>query len=264
MKRILLYIALLISACASSAAELYPIVQAETGFLIGASSEGRWLEAKDVVKAMRRGLLLRVYALRREMASTKAGKTVSAGEPCPDTHVVELSPKPERGATVGTVAPWNALPRPPRVEQIQTHYTQAVREFLESRGLREPQVKITQTVRVDLEGDGQEEVLISATNYFAANDRIPSGAPAGSYSLVLLRRLVNGKVVTQMLEGEFYPKAKEFNAPAAYRIAAVLDLNGDGALEVVVDGAYYEGTWMAVYHCTPRHIKKVLSAGCGA
>jgi hypothetical protein len=95
---------------------------------------------KDVVKAMRPDLPFRVYGLRREMVSTKAGKMASAGEPYPDTQVVELSPKPERGATVGIAAPWNALPR---VKQIQTHYTQAVREFLESCGPREPQEKIT-------------------------------------------------------------------------------------------------------------------------
>ncbi|MCA1660328.1 MAG: hypothetical protein LC642_07320, partial [Verrucomicrobiaceae bacterium] len=74
----------------------------------------------------------------------------------------------------------------------------------------------------------------------------------------------DGKVVTQMLEGEFYPEAKEFNAPAAYRVTAVLDLNGDGALEVAINGTYYEGTWMAIFLCTRSRIKKVLSAGCGA
>jgi hypothetical protein len=263
MKRIILS-ALLASACASPAAEMHHIVQAETGYLIGASAAGRWLETKDVAKAVRPGLAFRLYGLRREMASIKAGKTESAEEPCPETQVVELFPKPPRDAEIGIAASWNALPRSPRLEEVQTHYTTAVREFLESRGLRDPQVKITQTLRVDLEGDGEEEVLISATNYFAASGRTPSSAPAGSYSLVLLRRVVSGKVVTQSLEGEFYPEAKEFNAPAAYRVAAVLDLNGDGALEVVIAGAYYEGGWTTIYQCTPREIKKVLSAGCGA
>ena len=264
MKLIFACIAFLMFAAASPAAEMHPIVQAETGYLIGASAEGKWLETKEVAKAVRPGLAFRFYGLRREMASTKAGKTESAEEPCPETQVVELVPKPPRDAEIGIAASWNALPRSPRLEEVQTHYTTAVREFLEGRGLREPQVKITQTLRVDLEGDGEEEVLISATNYFAASGRIPSSAPAGSYSLVLLRRVVNGKVVTQLLEGEFYREAKEFNAPGAYHVATVLDLNGDGALEVVIAGAYYEGSWTAIYQCTAAEIKKVLSAGCGA
>ena len=264
MKRILAHAAFLITAAASSGADVHPIVEAETGFLIGASNGAGWLEAKDAVKTLRPGLRLRVFGLQKEMSPINAGKAVSPGEPCPDTQVVELSPKPKSGAAIGIAAPWNVLPRPPRVEKVQKHYEQAVREFLENRGLREPEVKITQTIRVDLEGDGEEEVLISATNYFAKTGRIPSSAPAGSYSVVLLRRVTDGKVVTQMIEGEFYPEAKEFNAPAAYRVTAVLDLNGDGALEVAIAGAYYEGTWMAIYQCTPGQIKKVLSVGCGA
>jgi hypothetical protein len=43
-------------------------------------------------------------------------------------------------------------------------------------------------------------------------------SPAGSYSMVLLRRVVTGKVETQVVAGEFHPKAyvsKEgsFDAP---------------------------------------------------
>lgn len=264
MKRISLSLALLVVATSSSGAQPHPIVQADTGYLLGASADGKWLEAKDAAKTVRPGLRLRLFGLQKEMSPTNAGKTASAEEPCPDTLAVELSPKPSSDAAIGIAAPWNPMPRSPRVEKVQTHYVQAVREFLENRGLRDPQVKITQTIRIDLEGDGEEEVLISATNYFAAAGRIPSSAPAGSYSVVLLRRVVNGKVVTQTLEGEFYPKAKEFNAPSAYHVAAVLDLNGDGVMEAVIEGAYYEGGWMTVYQCTPRQVGKVLSAGCGA
>jgi hypothetical protein len=60
-------------------------------------------------------------------------------------------------------------------------------------------------------------------------------SPAGSYSMVLLRRVIAGKVETQLIEGEFYPKdypkaAQEegrFDAPNAYKVIAVLDLDGD-------------------------------------
>lgn len=59
-------------------------------------------------------------------------------------------------------------------------------------------------------------LLISATNYFRKDESVPMRSPAGSYSMVLLRRVVAGKVETQLMEGEFYPKAytkaPEFNA----------------------------------------------------
>jgi hypothetical protein len=119
-----------------------------------------------------------------------------------------------------------------------------VRVFLKTKGIEQPKVKIENIVRVDLDGDGEEEVLISATNYFT-KDRVPMRSPAGSYSMVLLRRVVAGEVETQLIEGEFYPKAytetEEFNTPNAYIVIAVLDLDGEGKMEVVVASNYYEG-----------------------
>ena len=96
-------------------------------------------------------------------------------------------------------------------------------------------------MRVDLDGDGEEEVLISATNYFRKDDSVPMRSPAASYSMVLLRRVVAGKVETQLIVGEFYPKAYpkaaqeegRFDAPNAYKVIATLDLDGDGKMEVV-------------------------------
>ena len=120
---------------------------------------------------------------------------------------VPLSPKPDKGA-IALAAPWNALPRKPRVsDTTQKVYVDAVRDFLKTKGIEQPKVKVDNIVRVDLNGDGEDEVLISATNYFSKDDRVPMRSPAGSYSMVLLRRVMTGKVETQLVEGEFYPKA---------------------------------------------------------
>ena len=57
---------------------------------------------------------------------------------------------------------------------------------------------------------------------------------------MILRRVVSGKVQTQLVAGEIHAKRAIANAPNLYDIAAVLDLNGDGKLEVVVHSFYYE------------------------
>jgi len=132
-------------------------------------------------------------------------------------------------------------------------------------------VKIESILRVDLDGDGEEEVLISATNYFEKYEGAPMRSPAGSYSMVLLRRLVAGKVETQLVEGEFYSKAYQngtdddasFNAPNVYKVIAVLDLDGDGKMEVVVASQYYEGGATTIYRCDPKKIESLLSVACG-
>ena len=46
--------------------------------------------------------------------------------------------------------------------------------------------------------------------------------------------------------------------------AAVLDLNGDGKLEVIVHSFYYEGAQTTIYRCELDKIEAVLSVECGA
>jgi hypothetical protein len=139
-----------------------------------------------------------------------------------------------------------------------------VREFLATKGMPKIDVKITRIVRVDLDGDGEDEVLISATNYAGESGTPSPNTPGRGYSFVLLRRVVAGRVQTQLLEGEFYPKAKESSAPNAYQILAVLDLDGDGKLEVIVRSDYYEGGAVTVYTFDGSKPKGVITTGCGA
>jgi FG-GAP repeat len=156
---------------------------------------------------------------------------------------------------IALAAPWNALPRKPRIaDTTQQVYVDAVRDFLKTKGIEQPSVKIDN---------------ISATNYFSKDESVPMRSPAGSYSMVLLRRVVAGKVETQLVEGEFHPKAyvrKEdsFDAPNAYKVIATLDLDGDGKMEIVVGSNYYEGEETTIYRCDPKRCEALLSVGCGA
>ena len=86
----------------------------------------------------------------------------------------------------------------------------------------------------------------------------------GSYSIVMLRRVAAGKVQTQLVAGELYSKADASNAPNTYKIAAVLDLNADGKLEVIVHSFYSEGGETTIYRCDPDKIEAMLSVECGA
>ena len=179
--------------------------------------------------------------------------------------MVSLSSKPKDGV-IGLDAPWNALLRKPMItDTTQPVYVEAVRDFLKARGIADPKVRITCILRVDFEGDGEDEVLINATNYFNQRDEVPMHAPKrGSYSIVMLRRVAGGKVQTQLVAGELYSKSDASNAPNIYKIAAVLDLNGDGKLEVIVHSFYYEGGQTTIYYCQPDKIEEVLSVECGA
>ena len=252
--------ALLICAPAPGA-ELHPIVEVQSGYLFGATANRKWMKAEPAAKALPAETTYRVYGLTQSFGEAKGGKPKPSEEDvCSDVLTVPLSPKPEKGA-IALAAPWNALPRKLQViDPTQKVYVDAVRDFLKTKGINQPKVKIENILRVDLDGDGEEEVLISATNYLDKEMR----SPAGSYSMVFLRRVMAGKVETQLVEGEFYPKATGYNAPNAYKVIAVLDLDGDGKMEVVVASNYYEGEATTIYRCDPKKIEALLSVSCGA
>ena len=155
------------------------------------------------------------------------------------------------------------------IDPRQKVYLDAVRDFLKTKGIEQPKVKIDNMIRVDLDGDSGDEVLISATNYFSKDNRVPMRSPAGSYSMVLLCRVVAGKVETQLVEGEFHAnayvrKGDSFDAPSAYNVIATLDLDGDGKMEIVVGSNYYEGQEITIYRCDPKKVEALLSVACGA
>ena len=267
-------LSVLLICAAAAAGELHPIVEVQNGYLFGATADGKWIKAEEAAKALRGETTYRIYGLTQSLGEAKGGKPKPAEEEvCSDLLTVSLSSQPEKGA-IALAAPWNALP--PKVQILdatQQVYVDAARDFLKTKGIDKPKVKIESILRVDLDGDGEEEeVLISATNYFQKDEGAPMRSPAGSYSMVLLRRVVAGKVETQLVEGEFHPKAypgkgtdddASFDAPNAYKVIAVLDLDGDGKMEIVVRSDYYEGGATTIYRCNPKKVEELLSVACG-
>ena len=148
------------------------------------------------------------------------------------------------------------------MDTTQAAYRNVVRDFLVGRGLRDPEVKITQILRADLDGDGEDEVLLSATNYEAEENSAPSSAQAGNYSFVLLRQSRDGKVETKLVAGEFCKGGRDLQCPECSR------RRGDSRPEWrrqngtrFDESNYYEGGTTTVYRYTPSSIKTLLSVG---
>lgn len=248
----------------TSAAEMAAFVEMPEGFIIGAHSDGKWLTSENAGKALKRGSQYRLFSLSGEIGKATGGKVEPNPDVCPDVWTQKLTPELEQSA-IAVSASWNPQPRIARkADTTQEAYVNAAREFIESQGIRKPVVKITQLLRVDIDGDGEDEVLLSATHYPKRDGGMGTSASAGNYSFVLLRRVVNGNVQTQLIEGEFYPAAKVFNAPNRYGVSGLLDLDGDGKLEVIVESQYYEGGATSVWRMGKAKIEKVLEIACGA
>jgi hypothetical protein len=238
-----------------------------TGYLLGASAGGQWLKPEAAAGLIPGSEQYRLYTLTGEAGNSVGGKPTKGEDACADTLYVTLAPYPSgRGSLVAVAGPWNALPRKLKAGSTQAQvYREAAAEILRSKGIDNPKINLTQVIQVDLDGDGVEEVLVSATNYARFNPEggLTPDARAGDYSLVFLRKVVEGKVVTKIITGEYYPMAKKFTAPAEHRIIGVLDLNGDGSLEIVLSGRYYEGDWAEAYRVQGTKIIKLFNMGCG-
>ncbi|HUQ33887.1 MAG TPA: hypothetical protein VM095_17330 [Pyrinomonadaceae bacterium] len=256
-------------AVIARAQEVHPAVDVSEGCLLGGVQKGKWLEADAIAPLLKGGERYRLYTLRNAAGKAVGAKPNSAGEPCNETVEISLTPKPERGV-IAVGGDWNAQPRLPRaLSTNDPAYRQAVMNILRRRGFRRPKINITQILRVDLDGDGIEEALVSAT-HLAEGMSINGGPMAvhgkpGDYSFVLLRRLVKGKVRDDLLVEHFYPRTlDEPSTPYQYDVGGVLDLNGDNRMEVIIHGGYYEGSWSTVFRIDRNKIENVFGCGCGA
>jgi hypothetical protein len=249
---------------ASLRAEPAVFVDLPGGMIIGAKGEGGWQTSEQAGKELKAGRLFRLYTLDGLIGEATGGKPTPNPDVCPDIWELTLSPAADQSA-IGVAAPWDPSPRMARKADVsQAVYQEAVRDFLIEKGFRDPVVGITELLRVDLDGDGEDEVLLGATNYSVEPDTTPETAAAGNYSFVLLRHIVDGKVRAQLVDGEFYPKPDAMATPNRYKVRGLLDLDGDGILEIVVESAYYEGGGIAVWKLSEGKLSRVLEMACGA
>jgi len=144
-------------------------------------------------------------------------------------------------------------------------YRTAAAAVLADLGIEDADPDVVQVVRSDLEGDGIDEVLVAVQRL---SDPETLFAADGDYSVVFVRRVVGGEVKTSVLAQSNAPDPQlpdQTPFVDVLRISALADLNGDGRMEVVLDGSYYEGSSTVVYEAEPDgRLVEVLRAGCGA
>jgi hypothetical protein len=102
---------------------------------------------------------------------------------------------------------------------------------------------LSSVVRVDLDGDGTEEVLVAASyrKPLAAGDVPPAGpkSDTGSFSITYVRHVV-GKTPTSKVLSAFVAKGGPDVVPELTILGAA-DVNGDGVMEVFGDAdAHWE------------------------
>jgi hypothetical protein len=262
MRSRLLSFVLALSAAPLAAQTIHPVLDAKSGYLLGAPVNGVWRDGEHVVRLVRGGRRYRVFGPAGLLGVSTGSRPEGAGDPCPESFAVNLAPARD-DAEVAVDGAWNVSPRP--VTRLSTAaaagYAGAVRQILVQHGIRTPQVHVTGALRADLDGDGTDEVVVTA---YRTSGNETSTVGAGDYSLAFVRRLVAGSVRTIMLEQEYHPRAHDETTPNEYAIAGAWDLDGDGKLEVVIRASYYEGGWTTLYSVGGSAARTLASVGCGA
>jgi hypothetical protein len=139
-------------------------------------------------------------------------------------------------------------------------YSQAVADWLKSQGAAPSEIHVTRIMQADLQGDGVNEVLVSAT-YFAST--VFPTSQAGDYSVILLRKVLGNEVVTVPIVADFYMSATpEANYPNTYSLIDVLDLNRDGNFEIIVGIDRWEGEGAVVFTVSGGTFTQVLQEFC--
>lgn len=161
-----------------------------------------------------------------------------------------------RGGLSGVAisASWDITPRPAGVVDASTEVENAAFDILADLGFTTDAVSLVQTLESDLDGDGAVETVV------VAESTVLEDQASGVYSMVFA---VGPTWEEPMLVAESVIPATEVGFPESYRVSAVADLNGDGVMEVVVDGIAWETSWIGVYELTTDGFEPRIGAGCG-
>lgn len=237
----------------------------------GASGAGQWIKG-DKLKVPPAGYTL--YNLAGKAGAVQGGLKTSYGVPCEQTYGVTIKPVPQRNDWwMALSGSWNARPRAVTVlPNSSAVYQGIVRDVLIKKGLKNPIVKLERVVRVDLDGDKSDEIVIAANHFAGSSGPFPPvSGQAGDYGLLLVRKVIAGKVQTLELSADVILKATTpaeleqgiQNNPDSFELVNVLDLNGDGKMEVVTFNAIYEDSAVSAWEWDGKKFQTRLISGCG-
>ncbi len=265
------------AAAASPAGSVFGIEDV----LVGASpAPGSWISAEvlqgDPAYADRKiagGEKFRVFSLDGLEGEGVATLPVP-NPPDPPSVCVE-----DAGIRIGEASPWLNIrcgwdPLPRKAAALSTGdavFKTAVQRFLAVKG-ETAAPHVTQVFKIDLEGDGTDEIIISAARFehiFWDVEDLPYhsgmifGPGAGDFSLVLLRKTEGNRVRDIPVAGYFAGKNEDDRPPVLYQVIGFADLDGDGTLEILTDASYFGGYRFGIHSVLGDRVREVLGCGSG-
>jgi len=238
-------------------------VIATADFVVGGILDGEWASAKALVDKVD-VVNYNVYSLSGKQSEVTGDAIIESFEPGEGIYIP--FDEGEKFKDVLYISDSKSTYYR-EVNELSIHnetYLSIVKGILSEKHIEsEPTVK--NIIKFDMEGDGVDEVLIAASNVDFSKG---IAGEKNEYSFVILRKIVNNEVKTYYLAEAFYTEDPDmengkFALAYDYNILGILDLNGDGILEIILNGNYYEGEWCEVFEFMDNSPYNVLTNGVG-
>lgn len=219
----------------------HPIIV--NGMFIGGYGNGKWLDSNDLYKRLSSKERFKIYSREKflgEAAGIKQGDNA-------DEMIGLDSISCKEDDYFAIQCGWNPLPRLPKSLNVNNEsYRKIIRGILDENNIKKSiPVRIKQIMKFDIEGDGIDEVIIAAENI----SPLKAYSHNQDYSLLILRKIVNGKVRNIIMKKDIVITNKEYEelTPLTYQAKYVMDADGDGHMEMIVEMQYYEGISYGLY-----------------
>jgi hypothetical protein len=217
----------------------------------------------DQVARIKKGVSARVFDLNGERGVVQL-RGWKEEAPCDWNRYMDSDRRFDQAQPLYAIdAPWKLIPRLHQpMNNNDPVYLKIVQAELDLLNIKQKPL-ITQLLRVDLDGDRKNEVII------VAQTSKPSQIVVGDYSLVFIRKVVNEKVqafvLDQYLISQSYNEQTGEGAMQGEKreISAIADIDGDGQMEIFVSGYSHEASWTDVYGWKEAKFTSLMSWGCG-
>jgi len=227
--------------------------------LLGGAGTDEWLPPDESVARFSGEVTYSLHSMTQEAKYFLWGESPEFSPTC-KSYTIGTEAVLDEGGFVGVVDGWAITKR--TADELPADgelYQQAVLDWLKAESVDDPQLGSLQIFRVDLEGDGSDEIFISATHL----DDSQHMTKAGDYSIVLMRKVTGNDIVTKLVVGDLYSSnAAELTYPRTYSLVNFIDLNQDGVLEVVVSLLKWEGFGASVFQVDGQNVTEALRAEC--
>ena len=276
MKKLIIVQLFVVIGLLSAQEAILPILDLKTKNLLGSTQSGKFYSPKETYIKLKKSMLKDIFSVyeNNEIKEKKIQlKTLkNADDYCTDSFRITTSKQVNTGVAISNRINWSPIPR--KIKPLAKNnkvYNEVVKNILISKGFKSPKVSIKQIYSADLNNDKQNEIVIVGEYYQKAlveGEGRRSYSVPGDYSFIMLRTIYKGTVKNILLEGSFnissIDSVESRVVPNTYELTSILDLNGDGSMEIVIYSYYYEGSFTTAYTLKDGKVKAVLDAGCGS